>query len=229
MPNELVSDITFNEEFAETLDILHTEKTPTDLCGDFNIDFLKIHQKLNYCTFYKNLISSGYLPRISLPTRLTDHSATLMDNIFSTVLDDHKSGVIVNTISDHQMIYTYSIEKTYTPKIKRTIETENATPTAMEAFAKKLQSSNITEQSDLSKNANPNDNFELFMNRFTTLKQQCIPKKTVRYNKKVHKDNPWITNGILKSINSKDKLYKALIKTPKESPKYAVLQTNFKT
>ena len=67
-----------------------------------------------------------------------------------------------------------------------------------------------------------------FMNRFTTLKQQCIPKKTVRYNKKVHKDNPWITNGILKSINSKDKLYKALIKTPKESPNYAVLQTNFK-
>ena len=36
-------------------------------------------------------------------------------------------------------------------------------------------------------------------------------------------------NGILKSINSKDKLYKALIKTPKESPNYAVLQTNFKT
>ena len=230
LPNELVSDITtFNEEFAETLDILHTKRTPTYLCGDFNIDLLKIHQKPNYCTFYDNLISSGYLPRISLPTRLTDHSATLIDNIFSTVLDDHKSGVIVNTISDHQMIYTYSIEKTYTPKVKRTIEIENATPTAMEAFAKKFQSSNITEQLDLSENANPNDNFELFMNRFTTLKQQCIPKKTVRYNKKVHKDNPWITNGILKSINSKDKLYKALIKTPKESPNYAVLQTNFKT
>ena len=96
LPNELVSDITtFNEEFAETLDILHTKRTPTYLCGDFNIDLLKIHQKPNYCTFYDNLISSGYLPRISLPTRLTEHSATLIDNIFSTVLDDHKSGVIV--------------------------------------------------------------------------------------------------------------------------------------
>ena len=83
---------------AETLDILQTKRTPTYLCGDFNIDLLKIHQKPNYCTFYDNLISSGYLPRISLPTRQTDHSATLIDNIFSTVLDDHKSGVIVNTI-----------------------------------------------------------------------------------------------------------------------------------
>ena len=97
------------------------------------------------------MISSGLLPRISLPTRLTDHSATLIDNIFSTVLDDHKSAVIVNTRSDHQMIYTYSIEK---------------------AFAIKLQSSNITEQLDLNENASPNDNFELFMNQFTTLKQQ---------------------------------------------------------
>ena len=135
----------------------------------------------------------------------------------------------MNTMSDHQMIYTYSIVKTYTPIVKRSIDTENATPTATEAFARKLQSLNITEQLDLSKNVNPNDNFELSMNRFPTLKQQCIHKKTVRYNKKVRNYNPWITNGILKSINSKDKFYKALTKTPKESPNYAVLQTNFKT
>ena len=77
LPNELVSDITtFNEEFAETLDILHTKRTPTYLCGDFNIDLLKIHQKPNCCTFYDNLISSGYLLRISLPTRLTDQKMT---------------------------------------------------------------------------------------------------------------------------------------------------------
>ena len=89
MPNELVSDITtFNEEFDETLDILHTKTTPTYLCGDFNIDLLKIHQKPNYCTFYDKLILSGFPHRSSLPTRLTDHSATLIDNIFSTVLDD---------------------------------------------------------------------------------------------------------------------------------------------
>ena len=87
------------------------QRTPTHLCKHFNIDLLKIRQKPNYGTLYYNLISSGLLPRISLPTRLTDHSATLIDNIFSTVLDDHKSAVIVNTISDHQMIYTYSIEK----------------------------------------------------------------------------------------------------------------------
>ena len=47
--------------------------------------------------------------------------------------------------------------------------------------------------------------------------------------KKLHKDNPWMTTGILKSINAKDKLYKVLKQTSKESPNYADIQTNFKT
>ena len=38
-----------------------------------------------------------------------------------------------------------------------------------------------------------------------------------------------MTTGILKSINAKDKLYKVLKQTSKESPNYADIQTNFKT
>ena len=43
------------------------------------------------------------------------------------------------------------------------------------------------------------------------LKQECLKKKVVRFNRKKHKINPWLTAGILKSINSKDKLYKTLV------------------
>ena len=38
-----------------------------------------------------------------------------------------------------------------------------------------------------------------------------------------------MTTGILKSINAKDKLYKVLKQTSKESPNYADIQTNFRT
>ena len=47
--------------------------------------------------------------------------------------------------------------------------------------------------------------------------------------KKVHEDNPWMTTGILKSINAKDKLYKVLNQTSRESLNYSNMQTNFKT
>ena len=60
------------------------------------------------------------------------------------------------------------------------------------------------------------------------LKQQCLPKREVRFNRKKHKIKPWLTTGILNSINSKDKLYKRLVQTPKGSPIYADLLSNFK-
>ena len=76
------------DEFAETLETLQVNRNAIFLCGDFNIDLLKINTKLHYNTFYNNLIAAaGYLPRISLLTRVTNHSATLLDNIFSMELE----------------------------------------------------------------------------------------------------------------------------------------------
>ena len=61
------------------------------------------------------------------------------------------------------------------------------------------------------------------------LKQQCLPKKKVRLNKKKHKVNAWLTPGILKSINSKNMLYKKFMQTPADSPNYPDLLLNFKS
>ena len=121
VPKELLSDFhSFQEEFDETLELLRTNRSPIYLCGDCNIDLLKINTKDHYNTFYNNLTAAGYLPRISLPTHVTNHSATLIDNIFSTELYINDSAVIVNHISDHQMICTYSTdtEKTIMRPVK---------------------------------------------------------------------------------------------------------------
>ena len=66
------------------------------------------------------------------------------------------------------------------------------------------------------------------MELFMKLKQQYLSKRVVRFNRRKHKIKPWLTTGILNSINSKDKLYKTLVQTPKDSPNYADLLPNFK-
>ena len=120
VPKELLSDFhTFQEEFDEALELLRTNRSLIYLCDDFNIDLLKINTKDHYNTFYNNLTAAGYLPRNSLPTRVTNHSTTLIDNIFSTELYNNDSAVLVNHISDDQMICTYStnmVKKYYTPR-----------------------------------------------------------------------------------------------------------------
>ena len=82
-------------------------------------DLLKNFQKNQYNIFFENLITAGFQPKISLPTRLTDHSATVIDNIFCNRIDNNESGIIISHISDHQMVYTYSTEKVYATRVRQ--------------------------------------------------------------------------------------------------------------
>ena len=71
------------------------------------------------------------------------------------------------------------------------------------------------------------------MNILTQAKQKCMPRKIVKFDKnkhkKKHKKNPWMTRGILNSINSKNKLYKTLLQSDPNWDTYGTLQTNYKT
>ena len=49
----------------------------------------------------------------------------------------------------------------------------------------------------------------------------------VRFYDKKHKKTPWITNGILRSIITRNILYKKLKKTKSDSPNYITNNTNF--
>ena len=52
--------------------------------------------------FLDSLASNSFIPLILQPTRITSHSNTLIDNIFSNVIDpDIISGNLTATISDH--------------------------------------------------------------------------------------------------------------------------------
>ena len=85
------------------------------------------------------------LPRITLPTQITDHCATLLDNIFTNVFEEHTSGVIVNSISDHQMIYTYkNVEIQHARSCtNRYIEIERNDLHSIQNFVTKFQDFNL--------------------------------------------------------------------------------------
>ena len=69
------------------------------LCGDFDINLLKIYTKPHYNNFFENMLSAGFFPKITLPTRI--------DNIYSNDLKSNDiSGIFVSHISDHQAIFT---------------------------------------------------------------------------------------------------------------------------
>ena len=74
------------------------------LLGDFNIDLLKFETCPSACSFLDNLASNFLLPQILLPTRISPHSKTLIDNIFCNIpsyLTNTISANLSATFSDH--------------------------------------------------------------------------------------------------------------------------------
>ena len=70
--------------------------------GDFNIDLLKYDTNKDSTMFLDIMYTNFLLPYITIPTRVTTHSKTLIDNIFSSNIEDGLiSGNIITTISDH--------------------------------------------------------------------------------------------------------------------------------
>ena len=78
----------FNSDYLKPL--LHkitSEKKQILLFGDFNINLLKCDDETETGSFIDILGSNFILPQILLPTRVTDLSNTLIDNIFSSPSD----------------------------------------------------------------------------------------------------------------------------------------------
>jgi hypothetical protein len=77
------------------------------LC-DFNIDLFK---------YESHHASKDFVNQLFSKTRINGNSCTLIDNIYTNVIDvDMKNGISINDISDHLPIYTlvkYSTSKIY--------------------------------------------------------------------------------------------------------------------
>ena len=69
-----------------------------------------------------------------------------------------------------------------------------------------LKDLNIYDQPDKQLTSDPNTNYELCNGLLNNARAKHLPKKRVKYQKKLHTKSKWITNGTLNSINKKDKL-----------------------
>ena len=84
------------------LENISKEQKSIFLLGDFNVNLLNYNEHNQTNEFLDSLASNSFIPLILQPTRITSHSNTLIDNIFSNVSDpDIVSGNLTATISDH--------------------------------------------------------------------------------------------------------------------------------
>ena len=102
----------FIDEFTTVTQNLQEQHMKSYLCGDYNINLLKIDSSLHCNRFFENITTLGFFPQITRPTRLSGESNTLIDNIFTNdFCKPHLSGILVTPISDHLMQFCTIIGK----------------------------------------------------------------------------------------------------------------------
>ena len=96
------SPVRLKEHLESTLSQLTSENKSIFIMGDFNINLLNCESHPESNDFLLMLNSFFLLPYILEPTRITERSATLTDNIFAnTYAMNAISGNLVSKISDH--------------------------------------------------------------------------------------------------------------------------------
>ena len=104
---------------------------------------MEISTNTHFNHYFEYIISKGFFPRITLPTRMQPPSFSLIDNflcsdIVGTV--DYTSGLLINDISDHKMICTHLPNDSYKNKVNKFIVMEKNNGASINNFCNELGS-----------------------------------------------------------------------------------------
>lgn len=185
-----------NQYFSSTLELINRENKVYNILGDFNINLFKkeIHSETD--EVLNQLNANYFFPAITKPTRITDSSATLIDNIlFNTLNCKTKSGILFTDISDHFPIFQIAeLGNSYmhnkVPLSHRSYSSANKTK-----FKQSLKSTSFEH---VFRESDPNSAYQVFMQIFKDIFEKSFPFNKC-YRNRAKKQNPLFSNGLMKS------------------------------
>ena len=221
---------TFTNEYVDILNMFRNRSKLVYLCGDFNIDLLKLNSNHNYNTFFDNVTSSSFAPKNTLPTRICDTFSTVIDNVLTNAIDKkHRSGILIRPISDHQMYFCILV-KNYAKaeNSQRYVEVEVCNEHSIDQFRNEIANADIYNKLDPSPNGNPHVNYKILAEHLQYAKSKHIPNTIRRFNKLKHKKEKWMTNELLTQVVRKNEMYVEWKTTSVTSADHEQIKLRFK-
>ena len=210
-----MSIATFNSDFfSPFLQLVSRENKSILLLGDFNINLLKYNSSQEVSNFLDLLGSHLILPQVILPTRITETSRTLIDNIFSTITESSISGNILHNISDHlSQFLCFSFPGNNSNGKSHCQTFRNWSKFNQGHFVRDFRALNWNEVLGL-EHQNIDISLGSFFAKTNALVDQHLP--TANLTKKQSQQKPWITSGIVKSMSKRDFFYRKFLQSKTE-------------
>ena len=176
---------------------------------DHNMDLVKSTTHRLTSEFISLNLDLLMMPVITRPTRITNSTATLIDNIIveQSMLDLCTSNVLVEDISDHlPSVLSISGIKTNTKEnvkiISRDTRKQNV-DALLNALSKTNWSTFVTED--------VNNSFTNLHTELSKLLDHFVPYKSHEINYKNLRREKWLTPGLLNSIKTSKKNYRKML------------------
>ena len=221
---------TFLSEYTILVEGLSKFNHDCAIVGDFNINLLRLNEREVYNEYFDLMVGCGFFPHITLPTRFSRKSCSLLDQIF--VKEKYygslsKSVILFSNLSDHLPCVS-SIGKSlkYT-KENREVFKRKMNHDTVNAFAYTAKSTDFRSICHQESDRDPNENCDIIDSTLSNAMDATMPLQRMHFDKYKHKRNAWVTSGILRSIKYRDKLYLNM-KRAKNSHDYDTLCVNLK-
>ena len=213
--NIMVSCI-YNQPASDTNTLIQTieelyrnNRKDVYLCGDFNVNLFDYQGQEAIRDFTDTIFSLGLFPLIDKPTRITVQSATLIDNIFSNVLNvSHECGLLLADISDHLPVFCVSNYKLHSEQDNEFIFYRKKCEGSMSMFKEKL---NNESWNSVYLTNNAHRSYDIFISIIKRYYNDCFPLKKVLVGNG-RKDKPWVTKGLRNACKKKRNLYVKFLK-----------------
>ena len=173
------------------------------ICGDFNIDLLKIESVNSYLKFYNILNSHGLLPFIIHPSRVVEGQIpSLIDNIFSNNYQQYiVSGNIYFTLSEHFSQFASVIRE------KIDVRKISMFGRDYSKFSGDLFRDDVSIQRWKEDSIDANVLMSDFVWRLDGCAERHAPIKKLSPQEIKRRLNPWMTTEIIKLIRIRDRLF----------------------
>ena len=216
----------FTEHIETILHNLTRENKNIFILGDFNINLLNCVNHPASESFLNMMNSNFLLLYILQPTRVTDRSATLIDNIFANTYNFNAlSGNLVTKISDHlpQFLIIEDLKVNYTSLnyYKHDYSHFNE-----EVFVEEV--SHLDFSTVYNSNLDTNCKFDVFYDQINSIFMKHVPYKKLSKKEVKLSSKPWITKQILAKMKYRDKLYLKILKSKRQNPNLLYLYKKFR-
>ena len=164
--------------------------------GDFNLNLLNCEDQAPTDQFVNTFYSYGFHPLITKPTRITPHTASMIDNILTNSDLAITAGLLYSDISDHYPLFPMTascFQKSALPE--KTFLSRNINSNRLNTFRCELSG---VDRNDVYKASAVNTAYDSFLAIFTSRFNSNFPLVTKTIGAST-KNQPWITQSIVNS------------------------------